>query len=113
MIVCFYVRILLIESYYRIKTYIDKIKELFKKNNNNYNDSNIFSDIHYNPFKDQYDNDNLEQSSTNYNNIPEIVITQPESTDNKDKVQDTGEHLDNYQQNLISNWDIIGDEVFN
>lgn len=89
MIICFYVRLILIESYYRIKEYLDKIKHVFKKKEEEDTpNSNIFSDIRYNPFKDS------EENNTNiYRQVPEIVVTQPE--------------INETEKNIIDNWDII------
>lgn len=89
MIICFYVRVILIESYYRIKEYLDRIKHVFKKREEDTPSSNIFSDIRYNPFKDAEEDNN----TSIYRQIPEIVVTQPE-------VKDT-------EKNIIDNWDII------
>ena len=92
MIVCFYVKTFLLESYFRLKNCIDKISDYFKKKecNCDFEDQNQFGNIRYNPFKNNDENKNYE-----YVSLKNIVIEQPKPKPSA---------------NLIENWDIISDE---
>lgn len=86
MIICFYVKTIFIESYYRLKNYINKISNYFKDKNMEYDETIQFSNINYNNFNDT---DNINNRSVTP--LKEIVVTQPKKK----------------SQNLIDNWDII------